>query len=109
MQRDALPYLIGVLSEGDAALRSEVAAAVVLPSAAIAVGDVYLASRPSQVVWYEVLQLACEGRVQVRAYTTLLKSGEYDYVTPRHLKVRVDRRLFARAKAQGFRTLRLVS
>lgn len=66
----------------------------------------YVTPFTSQIVWYEVLGDEFEGQVLVRAYSRSLKQGEYDYVAPTDLAVRVTRRLFERARVQGFRTVR---
>lgn len=94
------------LAEGDLLFYGEISAALAKVPSRIQAGDVYITPFTSQIVWYEVLGDECEGQVLVRAYSRSLKQGEYDYVAPSHLVARVTRRLFERARAQGFRTVR---
>lgn len=74
--------------------------------ARVQTGDVCVRPLTSQLVWYEIMGNECDGLVLVRAYSRVLKHGEYDYVAPRELAARVPRWLFERARTQGFRTVR---
>jgi hypothetical protein len=97
--------LVEHLAEGDLAAYGEITRALGEVPRAPAAGEVFLATG-TQLVWYEALGSTADGLVCVRAYSKLLKTGEYDYVPPARLSVRVARWLFERARAHGFRTVR---
>lgn len=65
-----------------------------------------MATWSAQLNWYETLETPQRGKVFVRVYSRIFTRGDYDRVPIELLAARVSRRLFERARAHGFRTVR---
>jgi hypothetical protein len=94
------------LAEGDLSFFGELSQALGEVPSQIHVGDLFVATWSAQVVWYEVLEAPSQGKIFVRLYSRAFKQGDYDRVPVSLLRARVNRRLFERARAHGFRTVR---
>lgn len=75
----------------------------------VSVGDLFISCEPHLTNWYEVLALPRDARVAVRLFSLVFKQGDYDEVDPGRFAAKVTRRLFTRAQANGFRSVRRVS
>lgn len=96
------------LAEGDLSLFGEISQDLRDVPSEVTVGELYV-SCEGQVNWYEVLEPAHEGRVFVRVFSVVFRRGDYDRVRVDRLVALVSPRLFHRAKANGFRSIRAFS
>jgi hypothetical protein len=96
------------LVEGDLSLFAEISQDVAFVPSSVVAGDLFVASNgTASCNWYEVIEPALDDLVFVRLFSWAFRQGEYDHVELDHLAARVTRRLFERARANGFRSVRL--
>jgi hypothetical protein len=99
---------VELLAEGDLALFGEISQDVEDVPAEVTVGEKYV-SCGGHVNWYVILEPPREGCVFVRVFSFVFRRGDYDNVSVGCLAARVSPRLFERARANGFRSIRAFS
>lgn len=105
---DRFDQLVKMLADGDLALYGEISRDIYDVLHQVTIGDLYV-SCDRHVNWYEVIGEPQDGRVLVRVFSPTLRRGDYDMVKPERFAARVTARLFRRAKANGFRSIRAFS
>jgi hypothetical protein len=56
--------------------------------------------------WYEILEPPVDGSVFVRLFSIAFRRGDYDRVSLARFVARVSPKLFRRARANGFKSIR---
>jgi len=96
------------LAEGDLVLLGEISQDIEDVPSEVSVGELYV-SCEGYVNWYEILEPPVDGSVLVRLFSIAFRRGEYDRVSLERLVARVSPKLFQRAKANGFKSIRAFS